>query len=165
MVGEENRGWYIGATLLDFERSLIRNVIGLRQDVEALVEYARDTAARGVAIDHPAVRLEFADRLVESDIARLFSHRIIGLQKLGRVPNHEASMNKLFLSETDQRIAQTGMRLIGAHGLLDRGAAQAPGRGRFARHYLRSPAISIAGGTSEVQRNVIATRGLGLPRG
>jgi len=165
IVGEENRGWYIGATLLDFERSLIRSVIGLRQDVEALIAYARDPQTPGTASGRPTVRVELGERLIEAEIARLFSHRIIGLQKQGRVPNYEASINKLFLSETDQRIAQTGMKLIGAYGNLYRDPKWAPLRGRFARHYLRSPAISIAGGTSEIQRNVIATRGLGLPRG
>jgi len=166
MVGEENRGWYIGATLLDFERSLIRQVVGLRQDVEDLVGLVRERGADGgLGADRSTVRAELAERLVEADIARLFSHRIISLQKQGRVPNYEASVNKLFLADTQQRIAQTGMKLAGAYGHLYSGSKWAPLHGRLARYYLRSTSISIAGGTSEIQRNVIATRGLGLPRG
>jgi alkylation response protein AidB-like acyl-CoA dehydrogenase len=165
MVGEENRGWYVGATLLDFERSLIRRVVELRRAVNELVELARERQDGARPGGRHAVRHELAERLVEAAVARLLSQRVISMQKRGLVPNYEASMNKLFFSETEQRVARTGLKLIGLHGGLYEGEARAPLHGRLAFMYLRRVPVTIAGGTSEIQRNVIATRGLGLPRG
>jgi alkylation response protein AidB-like acyl-CoA dehydrogenase len=164
LVGEENRGWYVGATLLDFERSNIAGAIGLRHTVDDIVTYVIENPD-GRVRDNNAARLELVDRGIEADIGRLFSYRIISMQKRGQVPNYEASVNKLYRSEVQQRIAQTGMRLVGLYGNAWRGDAWAPLRGRIAHMYASSVSATIAAGTSEIQRNVIATRGLGLPRG
>jgi len=166
-VGEENRGWYVGATLLDFERSNIGASINLRNTVSDITTFAREAskAANGTARLADSIRNELADRAVEAEVAKLFSYRIISLQKHGQVPNHEASVNKMFRSETDQRIASTGMKLIGMYGNAYKDPRFAPLKSRIPAMYLRSVASTIAAGTSEVQRNVIATRGLGLPRG
>jgi hypothetical protein len=90
------------------------------------------------------------------------SYRVITMQAKGMIPNHEASMTKLFSSELNQRIARTGMKVLGLYGQLF--GDSAPLRGRYESSYLTSLASTIAGGTSEIQRNIIATRGLGLPR-
>ncbi|MGH2584216.1 MAG: acyl-CoA dehydrogenase family protein [Dehalococcoidia bacterium] len=164
LVGEENRGWYVGATLLDFERSNIGAAIGLRHTVDDVIAYVRENP-EGRVRDDRAARLELADRAIEADIGRLFSYRIISMQKRGQVPNYEASVNKMYRSEVQQRIAQTGMRLIGLYGNAWRGDKWAPLRGRLSHMYVSSVSATIAAGTSEIQRNVIATRGLGLPRG
>jgi alkylation response protein AidB-like acyl-CoA dehydrogenase len=157
LVGEENRGWYIGATLLDFERSGIGQAIGSRHTVRELIEYARE---------HPStetMRLELADRMVETEVARFLSYRIISMQKRGLIPNYEASVNKMYYSELQQRIARTGIKLTGSYGMLaDEG--RTPLKARFTREYMTSIPATIAAGSSEIQRNVIATRGLGLPR-
>jgi alkylation response protein AidB-like acyl-CoA dehydrogenase len=71
----------------------------------------------------------------------------------------------MYRSETQQRLAQTGMKLLGMYGNAFRGSKWAPLRGRISHMYLSSVSATIAAGTSEIQRNVIATRGLGLPRG
>jgi alkylation response protein AidB-like acyl-CoA dehydrogenase len=82
------------------------------------------------------------------------------------IPNKEASVAKLFTSELDQRLLCTGMKLLGPFGQFDgRADPWAPLGGRMARGYLASTASTVGGGTSEIQRNIIATRGLGLPRG
>jgi alkylation response protein AidB-like acyl-CoA dehydrogenase len=166
MVGEENRGWYLGATLLDFERSNIGSSIGLRNTVNDIVQFAKENRGESTVrlFDNDAIRYELAERLVEADIARLFSYRIITMQKEGKVPNYEASMNKAFRSETQQRVARTGMKIIGLYGNLARNSKWAPLRGRLAHSYMTSVSATIAAGTSEIQRNVIAQRGLGLPR-
>jgi alkylation response protein AidB-like acyl-CoA dehydrogenase len=81
------------------------------------------------------------------------------------VPNAEASISKLYGSELSQRIAATGIKMLGLAGGLDGGSASAPLGGALARSYLGAVSSTIAAGTSEVQRNIIAQRGLGLPRG
>lgn len=165
-VGEENRGWYVGATLLDFERSNIGAAIGLRHTVNDITHYVGEAQKNGKPVRlTQSTRAELAERAIEADIGRLFSYRIISMQKRGQIPNYEASMNKLFYSETQQRVARTGMKLIGLFGNAYRGDPWAPLRGRLAHTYLTTVASTIAAGTSEIQRNIIATRGLGLPRG
>jgi alkylation response protein AidB-like acyl-CoA dehydrogenase len=166
-VGEENRGWYVGATLLDFERSNIGAAIGLRHTVDDLARFAREAPRTGnaPAVRSSTVRTALAERAIEADIAKLISYRIISMQKRGEVPNYEASMNKMFYSETQQRVAQTGMNLIGLYGNAYGEGRWSPLRGRLSLMYLASVPATIAAGTSEIQRNIIATRGLGLPRG
>lgn len=164
LVGEENRGWYIGAALLDFERSNIAASIRMRNTVDDLVEFAREGASStGRPVPH-SIRNELADRAVDAEIARLVSYRVVSIQKRGEIPNYEASMNKLFRSEAGQRVAGTGMKLAGMYGNLYRGSPLAPLRGRLSHSYVASVSGTIAAGTSEINRNVIATRGLGLPR-
>ncbi|HXF50344.1 MAG TPA: acyl-CoA dehydrogenase [Dehalococcoidia bacterium] len=164
LVGEENRGWYIGTTTLDFERSSIGNAVGLRQTIDDLIRYGREHAGDGTSrlLREPSIRLELADRYVEVHVARLMSYRVISMQAKGLIPNHEASMTKLFTTELSQRIARTAVKLLGLYGQVY--GERAPMRGRFERMYLQTVASTIAGGTSEIQRNIIATRGLGLPR-
>jgi alkylation response protein AidB-like acyl-CoA dehydrogenase len=166
-VGEENRGWYVGATLLDFERSNIASSIGLRHEVNDLIAFATEAAKQGTMPVNlsAAIKAELAERVIEADISRLISYRIISMQKRGQVPNYEASMNKNFRSELSQRLAQTGMKVIGMYGNVYDDGPLAAMKGRLSRAYLTTVSATIAAGTAEINRNVIATRGLGLPRG
>jgi alkylation response protein AidB-like acyl-CoA dehydrogenase len=166
MVGEENRGWYVGATLMDYERSGIGNSVGTRRRLEELLKLAKSLPAEQSMLGRGSeLRLAFADRVIDGEVALLFSYRLVTLQNRGQVPNHEASMAKLFSSEMGQRIAALNIKLFGLYGnLMDRDRAEAQ-RGGAARGYLQAVSSTIAGGTSEIQRNIIATRGLGLPRG
>ena len=88
-----------------------------------------------------------------------------GWQTEGLEPQQEASISKLFSTELLLRVANTGMQALGLMGQLTEDSRWAPLRGRFRRLYLWSLSETIGGGTSEVQRNIIATRGLALPRG
>ena len=94
----------------------------------------------------------------------MLSYRVASLQTRGLIPNYEASLLKLYSTELNQRIAQTGQHMLGLYGQLSRGSDWAPNGGRQSYTYLRSVAYTIEGGTSEVQRNIVAQRGLGLPR-
>jgi alkylation response protein AidB-like acyl-CoA dehydrogenase len=164
VVGEINRGWYIGTTTLDFERSSIGNAVGQRQTLEYYLRYIKEHRNDGTVSKSETVQSEFADRWIEAATAKMLSYRVITIQAEGRVPNHEASIAKLFNSELSQRIARSAMKAVGTYGqLTDR--EKAPMRGRAAERYMGSLSSTIAGGTSEVQRGIIATRGLGLPRG
>ena len=160
MIGEENRGWYVGATTLDFERSSIATSVQMGHIVRDLVAFAREV---GVGT---AARTELAERAVEAQVARLLSYQVISMQRRGQIPNKEASIAKLYTSELDQRMVATGMRLVGLAGqLTERAQLRAPLGGRLPRAYMAATTSTVGGGTSEIQRNIIATRGLGLPRG
>ena len=165
VVGEVNAGWYVGVTTLDFERSSIGTVVNVRQQVEDLVRFARE-GEQSMLARRASVRMELADRMIEANVARMLSYRVVSMQRAGRIPNYEASLAKLYLTELQQRVARTGLSLIGMYGqLLDSHSHWSPRGGAFAYDYVNSVRLTIYGGSSEIQRNIIATRGLGLPRG
>jgi alkylation response protein AidB-like acyl-CoA dehydrogenase len=164
-IGEENRGWYVGTTTLDFERSNIARAIAARKNVERLAKYVKDRAAAGRPVS-PSYRLEVADRAVETAVCELLSFVVISVQARGGVPNMEASMCKMYGSELSQRVALTKMHVTGMKGQLRQFEGMETTLGRSAAlEYLQVVPATIAAGTSEIQRNIIATRGLGLPRG
>jgi len=169
IIGEENRGWYLAQTTLSFERSNIGGAVGARQSVEDLINFARENTAGGQStLDHNvSLRHELVERFVESGVATMMSYKIVSMQaKEGVAPGHEASVAKLYGTELNQRIYRTGMKMMGLYGQLDAKTEgpKPPMNGRIKYMYLRSIANTIEGGTSEIQRNIIATRGLGLPR-
>jgi len=154
-IGEENRGWYVGTTTLDFERSSIGSAVGVRKTLESLIRAAKKN--QEVSFERrSSVRHEFVDRWVECEVAKMLSYRVVSMQVAGKIPNYEASMCKLFSSELGQRIANLSMHMNGMYGLK---------AGRAGTGYVQAVSSTIAGGTSEIQKGIIATRGLGLPRG
>ena len=110
----------------------------------------------------PGLRFEIADRAVEAGVAKLMSYQVAWMQSAGQVPNKEASVAKLFSGELEQRIGYTGMRALGPYATL--WGEDAPLGGLISRMYSASVSTTIGGGTSEIQRGIIAGRGLGLPR-
>ena len=160
LLGEENRGWYTATTTLDLERSNIANAGAPRRTVGDLCEYLRGSRRRA-AMEH---RHRLAQHAVEVGVVTMLSYRVASMLAAGDTPNQEASLLKLFLSELDQRIADTGVQVLGMYGALMPGSALAKLQAQFALTYLTTVPRTIAGGTSEIQRNIIATRGLGLPR-
>jgi len=166
LLGEENRGWYVAAATLDIERSGIATSVSHQLIVRDLVRYAKEAPkGESTLAANPAVRAELADRAIEAQVESLLSYVIISLQDRGVVPNREASIAKLFSSELDVRLSVTAMHLAGLYGqLTDRDDRRNMG-GRIARFYMHATTSTIGGGTSEIQRNIIAMRGLGLPRG
>ncbi|HNM77596.1 MAG TPA: acyl-CoA dehydrogenase family protein, partial [Tepidiformaceae bacterium] len=159
------RGWYVGTTTLDFERSNIARAIAARKNVVRMANYVRQRASAGDPVS-PSYRLEVADRAVETGICELLSFVVVSIQARGGVPNMEASMCKMYGSELSQRIASTKMHLAGMYGQerKPRGL-QEEHNINAAMEYMQVVPATIAAGTSEIQRNIIATRGLGLPRG
>ena len=165
-VGEENRGWYVGATLMDYERSGIGNSVGTQRRLKRLLDTAKKLPEEMSMLKRSnPVRLGFADRFIDASVALLFSYRITTMQARNLVPNHEASASKLFSSEMNQRIAALHIKMHGLHGTINDPKRDEGQHGAAATAYLGAVSSTIAGGTSEIQRNVIATRGLGLPRG
>ncbi len=162
IVGEVNRGWYVGTTTLDFERSSIGNSIGSRQVVERNLVWMREHRSEIAPTDYESVRLQWVDRWIEVQTATLLAYRIISMQVAGQIPNYESSIAKLFNTELIQRTARTAAKMVGMWGdVIDE---MAPMKGMNAYRYVDQVRETLAGGTSEIQRNIIATRGLGLPR-
>ncbi len=168
MIGEQNRGWYAATTTLDFERSGAHRAAAVQRAFDRNLDYARrdDSAGPGHRIvDDGPSRLAFADTYMEIDVGRTLGYRVGWMQENGLVPNYEASMSKAFNSELTQRQARRAINMFGLFGGLVEGSANAPMNGAVGQEYLSTVSSTIAAGTSEVQRNIIATRGLGLPRG
>jgi len=161
VVGEVNRGWYHLAVALDFERSSIQYFGQGRRDVETMANLLRENP--DWVERRPNMRHEVADRSIDIAVGTMMSYQIAAMQQRGLVPNKEASVSKLFGSEMAQRIAHTRLRLLGMAGQLRNGSKHEVLDA--ATEYLLEVPATIGGGTSEINRNVIATRGLGLPRG
>ena len=166
LVGELNRGWYVGAALLDFERSGVDRPARAARVLGDLVQFCKQTERYGRPLsEDPLVRSRLARMAVEIEAARMMCYNVAWMQSQGEVPNKEASITKAFGSEMMTRIYRLGMQLMGPFGQLKPDSKWAPLQGRIENAYLRSGGDTVAAGTSEIQRNIIATRGLGLPRG
>jgi alkylation response protein AidB-like acyl-CoA dehydrogenase len=166
VIGEVNRGWYAAMSTLDFERTAVEHSANARRLVADLTEYARETSHNGASLlDDASVRTTLAEMAVDAQIARLLSYRVLWLQNKGDIPNYEASMAKAFATEMAMRVAASAIQVLGLHGQMEEGSRWTPLKGYIGRLYMNAIGNTIAGGTSEIQRNIIALRGLGLPRG
>ncbi|HET6614446.1 MAG TPA: acyl-CoA dehydrogenase family protein [Dehalococcoidia bacterium] len=164
LIGEENRGWYVGTTTLDFERSGIATSVSHGHMVRDLAKFVVDNRNEGFISKNPHLRIEIADRAVEAEVEQMLCTQVVSMQNRGLVPNKESSIAKLFSSELDVRISQTAMKTLGLYGQLRRDSERTVMNGRVESTYLYATTSVVGGGTSEIQRNIIASRGLGLPR-
>ncbi len=158
-------------TLLYHERSNVGGAVAQRKNVEQLVEYVASEQGRRCSrvADLDSIRQKIVQHHVETEVMAQFSFRIISQQMAGQIPNYEASMSSAFSSTFSQDFQQTGMKVFGLYATLwanpDGVPPYAPLNGRFTQNAVDTISSSIAGGTREIQRNIVATRGLGLPRG
>ncbi len=166
-IGEENSGWYVAMTLMDFDRASISNTAEDRALLGDLQEYldTPEGAAKSRLAESATIRAQLTDRAIEIEVGYNLSLRLASLQAKGLIPNYEASIGQVFSKALNQRMARTGTIIFGLYSNLWPGEELAPMTGEFTRSYVRTIPSTIAGGSAEIQRNVIATRGLGLPRG
>lgn len=165
VVGEVNRGWYQAATSLDFERSQMAYVGSARRFYETILGMAAKRSKHSKPLTRdPFVRDLLGELAIQIEMARWLSYRVAAIQDEGRQPNAEASMSKVWACETQQRIQRAGMAIIGALGHMSEGSQYAELQGLIDEEYWGAPGTTLAGGASEIQRNIIAQRGLGLPR-
>ena len=163
LVGEENQGWSYVTMALDFERLMAHSRI--RSYLDYLIAYAKNTVVDGRPLSrHHHVRIALARLAVEVEALRLFSMRCAWMIERGQVPNTEASVFKIFMTELNQRIATAAQNIMGAYATLRAEDPLAPVEGRLEKLYRSFPLYKFAGGTNEVMRNIIAQRGLGMPR-
>jgi alkylation response protein AidB-like acyl-CoA dehydrogenase len=158
LVGHENRGWYQMASSIDFERSGVGAFSNAKRNIEKLVTIIKDNP--NIAKNKKSARDDIADRWIELNTGFNLAFKIPLLQDAGINPTYEASVSKLYGAELTQKIAQTGMSILGMDGQLKNNSVKYSA----ADNYLASVANTIASGTSEIQRNTIANQGLGLPR-
>ena len=165
MLGEENRGWYIAMTTLAFERSSISFAAESARTLEELIAWAKETKRDGTPlIEDPLVRHKLAEMAIEIEVARLINYHVAWMQQRGLIPNYQASVAKTFGTELHQRLANTGMQLLGLYGALDEKSKWAQLKGKIEYLYLWTVGETIYAGSNEIQRSIIAQRGLGLPR-
>lgn len=160
LIGKLDAGFYQIMQQLDFERSGIERLISnapLWREAKAL---ARE---RGLTRRDPVLREKIAEIEIATRAGRGLIYRVAEMLSTGRVPNHEASVAKTFCTSLEQRITDLVSQILGADGALDATDPRAPFAGRAARTFLYAAAYTIQGGTNNILRNIIATRGLGLP--
>jgi alkylation response protein AidB-like acyl-CoA dehydrogenase len=165
LVGEKNQGWFLANTILTSERSLLIELVAItRRLVDMLAEYLQSEGDRLGESTRQRLRHELAEVSVEAEVARWLTYRLALLQDRGEESHSEAGMSKLFSSEVLQHVANVGMEVLGLFGLLKEESRWAALKGVVSHWYLSSMGTTLFGGTSEIQRNIIALRGLGLPR-
>ena len=167
VVGREGEGWKMAVALLMYERATLtfQRQLQSRVALEELIRFAQEWLARGVrAADDAALRQRIAQAYTESEALRLTSLRHLTRQLRGEPPGPEGSMEKLFWSEMYQRMLEIPLSIAGPYGMLSGEDDRAPLGGRWPHLYLYSRGRTIAAGTSEIQRGIIAQRVLGLPK-
>lgn len=165
LIGERGMGFYYAAMALNFERLSIGSVGMVRRFFRELVTFIRQHESGGKPLrDVPWVRERIARLAVDIEAARMLGLETAWALEQGRVPAAESSMAKVFVSELAQRLADTGIEILGLAGQLHPEEPTAPLHGRLQWLYRTAPLLAFGGGTNEVQRNIIAMLGYGLPR-
>jgi len=165
LVGDLNDGWRVGMTVLNFERSGIDYAVWARAALEELVDYVKndDSLVSTVKTD-PEVRGKLASLNTEIEAARLLCYDVAWRQGQGEVPSAEASISKVAGTEIYAKVLDYGTELLGMYGALEPGSEQAELQGNFLKMRLFATSGPILAGTNEIQKNIIAQRGLNLPR-
>ena len=165
LVGDLNDGWRVGMTVLNFERSGIDYAAWARAALEELVDYVKndDSLVSTVKTD-PEVRGKLASLNTEIEAARLLCYDVAWRQGQGEVPSAEASISKVAGTEIYAKVLDYGTELLGMYGALEPGSEQAELQGNFLKMRLFATSGPILAGTNEIQKNIIAQRGLNLPR-
>jgi alkylation response protein AidB-like acyl-CoA dehydrogenase len=164
LVGDLNDGWRVAMTTLMFERggNILGSAVRFRRMMTQLRELAEQTPLAGNggrAIDDPVIRQRLGKLLCEVELLRRNSERAMSPILHGEAPGPESSMGKLFWSEWYVRATELAMEILGKDGLISKQSNQ------WLMEYLAARASTIYTGTSEIQRNILAERVLGLPRG
>jgi len=160
-VGKENEGWQVVQALLGYERTSIEFVAMVQSLIEGVVKYLKATPKmQSIHSRHLLAKLA-----IDAEIGRLLNYRVAWLHDKGIASDWYAAMAKLYSTELFKRAASAAMQLLGLYGQPDKRERITPMHGWIEHMYLVSFGATIAAGTSEIQKNIIALRRLGLPRG
>jgi alkylation response protein AidB-like acyl-CoA dehydrogenase len=171
LVGGENAGWMVVVAGLALERgnTSVMTASSIRRLLDEFVAFAQDMQLEGKPLaKHPFVRNKLSELAIRSEVARLLAYKVVELAFQPGVPQGDiarvVSTTKIFNTELFQRALDTGLNIMGLPGQLKTDSKWAPLQGRIARGYLWSPVYTLGSGTSEINRTIMATMGLGLPR-
>jgi alkylation response protein AidB-like acyl-CoA dehydrogenase len=161
LVGLPGDGWKIAMTVFGFERGGLAQAARFERAVDDLAALARDRGSGG----DPATRQKIAQARIEAHVFRLIGLRNLTRAQHGHAPGPEASVTKLYWSEMDKRLQEAAIGAEGMYGALAPDSPFAVEDGRWQYGWMWAQAETIYAGSSEIQRNIIAERVLGLPRG
>ncbi len=166
MVGELNDGWNVAMNLLNFERGNIDYVSWAQRSWEEIRDYAATTRRfdGSLMIDDMKVRRRLAELEAEIEMARYITYEVAWLQTQGYPPSTEASMCKIAATEANCAVLDFGVELLGMPGLIDDPDEHEDLAGRIFKMRMYQTSGPILAGTNEIQKNIIAYRGLELPR-
>jgi alkylation response protein AidB-like acyl-CoA dehydrogenase len=168
VLGGVNNGWGVGLTTLMYERLALGFglQVRLRISVDQLVDMARRMEKNGRSLTKdPVMRQKLAQLWIDTESLKYTGARAVTRLLKGELPGPEASTGKMMWVETHQRLQELAMEIQGPYSQLARGSAAAVDGGVWQYSFLRSRANSIEGGTTEIQKNIIGERVLGLPKG
>ena len=164
LIGNPGEGWTVGKRLLQYERSSIGGRGGTRQKAKTIAEWAQEyVGGANGRIDDPEIRRRVIEQGIGDDAYQLTIRRSFEEAASSKAPTFLSSMFKLYGTEQNMRRNDLLMSILGARGLGWRGDGFTGAERAATRGWLRSKANSIEGGSSEIQRNIIAKRVLGLP--
>ncbi len=165
MVGEKNRGFYYMMEALDYERNHVFVASRLSPILNELIHYVKGTKFNGKSLsEDPVIRDKLAQAAIELEVAQVLTDRSRWLESNGLPMTYEPEVIKIVISELEQRLVNMGMEILGLYSQLEEGSKWVPLRGKVEWYFLHSFMTTIGAGTSEIGRNIIAQRGLGLPR-
>ena len=166
VVGELNKGFQYISEALDLERFTMFTVSPILQRLEALIDYVKNEKRDGEPLkDDPMVRAKIAQLATQVEVSRVLGLRFLSKAGVGKKPpTGEASMYKLFATGTSKKLADASMDIAGPGGQLRVGTEEAPMKGRAESTYRYTVIDTIGGGSSEIQKNIISRRHLGLPK-
>ena len=161
VVGAPSDGWKMAMATFGFERGGLANAYRFQRAIQELANLTRN---QGAGADD-TVRQRVAQAAIEAHVFRATGLRNLTKAQQGQVPGPEASLVKLYWSEMDKKMQETAVAVQGMYGALDPDSPWAVEEGRWQLGWMWSQAETIYAGSSEIQRNIIAERVLGLPRG
>jgi len=166
LLGEKNRGFYQILNQLDYERSGLERLMGNYPLFDAVIQFTKETKRNGKPLSQETlIRHKLAQLQIEFEVGRLLTYRVATVIDEGRQPTVEAAMAKAYCTTFEQHLASIATEILGLYGQLVAESKWVPILGMAPHSYLGSKGYSLQAGTSEVLRNIVALRGLGLPSG
>src|SRR5881409_2487672 len=165
LVGLLNAGWQVATATLAHERNMLGSTTRTQQTFQKLVRLARTQRRNGgPASEDPVVRQRLADLAIRVETMKLEAYRQLTDTLRGRPPGIAASVSKLVTTELNHDLAEAALDILGSYGPLARGNRRARDGGACPLDFMYTLGLIIGGGTSQIQKNIIAERGLAMPR-